>query len=174
MASVTKTAGAMGQHAAGADMPAGRGRLFGADEFPVVERCTYLSVCDSTVLSRRARAAVDEFLDHVMYWRETRAVRELRVDGAREKFARLIGAGSADIAIVKNVSEGINAVATAVPWRAGENVVLCAGLEHPNNVLPLAHLRRRGVEVRGVEGDFDFGLRFETYCYNTLIQRRDI
>ncbi len=150
MASATKTTGAVAQHAARADMPARRDRLFG-DEFPVVERCTYLSVCDSTALSRRVRAAVDEFLDHVMYWRETRAVRELRVDGAREKFARLIGAGFADIAIVKNVSEGINAIATAVPWRAGDNVVLCAGLEHPNNVLPWVNLRRLGVEVRVVE-----------------------
>ena len=43
------------------------------------------------------------------------------------------------------------AIATAVPWREGDNVVLCAGLEHPNNVLPWVHLRRLGVEVRVVE-----------------------
>src|SRR4051812_44713692 len=89
------------------DNPARRKRLCGADEFPAVDRCTYLSICDSTVLGWRTRAAIDDFLDHVMYWRETRAVRELRVDGARDKFARLIGARAADIAIVKNVSEGI-------------------------------------------------------------------
>ena len=83
-----------------------------------------------------------------MYWRETRAVRELRVDGARDKFARLIGADPGDIAIVKNVSEGINAIATAFPWRPGDNVVLCAELEHPNNVLPWLHLQRLGVEMR--------------------------
>jgi cysteine desulfurase/selenocysteine lyase len=134
-----------------ADPFARRDRLLGANEFPVVERCTYLGVCDSTALSRCVRLAVDEFLDHVMYWRETRAVREQRVDGARDKFARLIGASAADIAIVKNVSEGINAIATAIAWRAGDNVVLCAGLEHPNNVLPWVHLRRLGVEVRIVE-----------------------
>ena len=128
-----------------------RERLSGADEFPVVSRCTYLSVCDSTVLGRRARAAVDEFLDHVMYWRDTRAVRVVHVEGARGKFARLVGAGADDVAIVKNVSEGINAIATAIPWSAGDNVVLCAGLEHPNNVLPWMHLRRLGVELRVVQ-----------------------
>ncbi len=135
----------------GPDLHARRDRLLGADEFPVVQHCTYLSICDSTVLSRRVRAAVDDFLDHVMYWRETRAVRELRVDGARSKFAELIQAPSTDIAIVKNVSEGINAIATAIPWRAGDNVVLCAELEHPNNVLPWIHLRRLGVEMRVIE-----------------------
>ena len=81
-----KTVGVMPTQA-GPDLHERRDRLLGADEFPVVERCTYLSICDSTVLSRRVRAAVDDFLDHVMYWRETRAVRELRVDGARSKFA---------------------------------------------------------------------------------------
>jgi selenocysteine lyase/cysteine desulfurase len=117
----------------------------------VLGRLTYLSVCDSTVLSVSVRAAVDEFLDHVMHWRETRAVREVRVDGARSKFARLIGTDADDVAIVKNVSEGINAIATAIPWQPGDNVLLCATLEHPNNIIPWTHLRRLGVEMRIVE-----------------------
>jgi selenocysteine lyase/cysteine desulfurase len=127
-----------------------RRRLCDDAEFPVVGECTYLSICDSTALSRRVRAAVDEFLDHVMYWRETRDVRERRVEGARDGFARLIGAAPTDIAIVKNVSEGVNAIATAIDWRSGDNVVLCAALEHPNNVIPWMHLRRLGVEARVV------------------------
>ena len=128
--------------------PPHRRRLRDEAEFPVVGQCTYLSICDSTALSTRVRAAVDDFLDHVMYWRETREVREVRVEGARSGFAHLIGATSADVAIIKNVSEGINAIATAVPWRNGDNVVLCAELEHPNNVLPWMHLRRLGVQLR--------------------------
>jgi selenocysteine lyase/cysteine desulfurase len=146
------------QHRDPADARNRRERLCGASEFPVVERCTYLSICESTVLGHRARQAVDEFLDHVMHWRETRSVRDRRVEGARDKFAKLIGAGADDIAFVKNVSEGINAIATAIPWREGDNVVLCADLEHPNNVLPWLHLRRLGVETRlvaAVEGAID-------------------
>jgi selenocysteine lyase/cysteine desulfurase len=128
-----------------------RNRLCNDEEFPVVGECTYLSVCDSTALSRRVRKAADEFLDHLMYWRESRTVRDQHVDGARAKFARLIGTAATNVAIVKNVSEGINAIATSVPWRDGDNVVLCASLEHPNNVLPWVHLRRLGVEMRIVE-----------------------
>jgi len=125
-----------------------RGRLRGESDFPVVGTCTYLSICDSTVLASPVRRAVEEFLDHVMYWQETREVRERRVEGARSSFARLVSAAPADIAIVKNVSEGINAIATAVDWRSGDNVVLCAALEHPNNVIPWIHLRRLGIELR--------------------------
>jgi cysteine desulfurase/selenocysteine lyase len=135
-----------------ADARARRERLSGADEFPAAERNTYLNICESTALSRRVRRAVDEFLDHVMYARGARDIRQQRIDGARDKFARLIGADdAADIAIVKNVSEGLNAVATAIPWQAGDNVVLCPSLEHPNNVLPWLHLHRLGVEMRIVE-----------------------
>ncbi len=82
----------------------------------------------------------------------------------------LIHAAPTDIAIVKNVSEGINAIATAIPWRAGDNVVLCAGLEHPNNVLPWIHLRRLGVEMRviePVEGAIDAD------CHHRRHQRAD-
>jgi cysteine desulfurase / selenocysteine lyase len=146
------------QHRASTDLRARRDRLCDGGAFPVVERCTYLSICESTVLGLRARQAVDEFLDHVMHWREARAIRDRRVEGARDKFAKLIGAGANDIAIVKNVSEGINAIATAIPWSEGDNVVLCAELEHPNNVLPWLHLRRLGVEARlvaAVEGAID-------------------
>ena len=135
---------------AAAAMRSTRERLLGETEFPVVGNCTYLSICDSTALSVRVRAAANEFLDHVMYWRESRAVREVRVEGARAGFARLINAESSDVAIVKNVSEGINAVATAVDWRDGDNVVLCTELEHPNNILPWMHLGRLGVEMRTV------------------------
>jgi cysteine desulfurase/selenocysteine lyase len=151
MADPVITAEASLPHRSPADARVRRERLCGAEEFPVVERSTYLTICEGTTLSRRVRRAVDEFLDHVMYARETRDVRQQRVESARDKFARLIGAGAADIAMVKNVSEGINAIATAIPWRAGDNVVVCAGLEHPNNVLPWLHLRRLGVDLRVVE-----------------------
>jgi cysteine desulfurase/selenocysteine lyase len=149
MTDVVRTGGAAAPQAA--NPQARRERLRGASEFPVVERCTYLSICDSTVLGRQVRLAIDEFSDHIMYWREGREIREVRVDGARHKFSRLIGADADDVAIVKNVSEGINAIATAIPWRSGDNVVVCASLEHPNNILPWMHLRRLGVEVRTVE-----------------------
>ena len=58
-----------------------------------------------------------------------------------------------DIAITKNVSEGLNIIATAFPWEAGDNVVLCLDLEHPNNVYPWLNLRdRAGIEIKAVPG----------------------
>jgi cysteine desulfurase/selenocysteine lyase len=76
------------------------------------------------------------------------------IERTRESFARLINADADEIAITKNASEGLNAIAAALPWEAGDNVVFCPELEHPNNVYPWLNLQRRvGIEVRTVEPD---------------------
>ena len=78
---------------------------------------------------------------------ELRAV----VEDARSDFAALIGTDPEEIAITKNVSDGLNLFAASLPWRAGDNVVFCPELEHPNNIYLWYNLRRtRGVEVRPV------------------------
>ena len=60
----------------------------------------------------------------------------------------LINAHADEVALTKNVSEGLNIVAAGMPWQAGDNVVLCPELEHPNNVYCWLNQRCRGVEVR--------------------------
>jgi cysteine desulfurase / selenocysteine lyase len=70
------------------------------------------------------------------------------VEGTRSRFAQLINAHADEVALTKNVSEGLNIVAAGMPWQAGDNVVLCPELEHPNNVYCWLNLRNRGVEVR--------------------------
>jgi selenocysteine lyase/cysteine desulfurase len=73
------------------------------------------------------------------------------VECARERFARLVNARPNEIAITKNVSEGLNIIGSALPWRAGDNVVLCRELEHPNNIFLWANLKQRlGIEIRNV------------------------
>jgi len=73
------------------------------------------------------------------------------VERARERFAKLINAHPAEIAITKNVSEGLNIIGGALDWRRGDNVVLCRELEHPNNIFPWANLKQRlGIEIRDV------------------------
>jgi len=120
------------------------------DEFPATKNCLYLNGCDTTLIGRRTRAAVDRYLDNMMFKRGAKADDEKVLDRAREKFARLVQAQPDEIALTRNVSEGINAIAQAMPWTPGDNVVLCTEIEHPNNIYPWLHLRRRGVEVRSV------------------------
>jgi selenocysteine lyase/cysteine desulfurase len=79
------------------------------------------------------------------------------LERVRGKFARLIGAEADEIAIVKNVSEGINAIVTSLVWQRGDNAVLCTDIEHPNSIYALYNMRDRyGIEVRTVPATADF------------------
>ena len=103
------------------------------------------------LIASPTRAAVDRFLDARMHGEADKDGMFRTVERARELFARLVGASPDEIAFVKNVSEGLNAVATALPWRAGDNLVMCPEVEHPNAVYVALNLRRRlGIEVRAV------------------------
>jgi len=119
--------------------------------YPALEQWTYLDVAARGVLSRSTRAALDAHLDaHMASGGDKKRLFAI-VEEARSRFAALIHADADEIAFTKNVSDGINMIATGYPWKRGDNVILCSGLEHPNNVYPWLNMRRYGLEVRDVE-----------------------
>lgn len=118
--------------------------------YPALERWTYLDVAGRGVLSRAARAALDAHLDERMLNGADKQKFFELIENTRAGFARLIGAGTDEIAFAKNISEGLNMIATGFHWRRGDNVILCPGLEHPNNIYPWLNMRRYGLEVRAV------------------------
>ena len=119
--------------------------------FPALERWTYLDLGGRDVLSREVRAALDAHLDDRMFNGAADKDRFFAMtEAARQKFARLINADADEVAYTKNISDGLNMVATGLEWRPGDNVILCGELEHPNNVYPWLNQRARGLEVRFV------------------------
>lgn len=69
----------------------------------------------------------------------------------RQQLADLLNAPSADdIALLKNTTEGISAVAWGLNWNAGENVVLPAG-EFASNRLPWLAQAPAGIEVHEID-----------------------
>ena len=118
--------------------------------FPALERWTYMDISGRSVLSREVRAAVDAHLDERMLNGGDKAQFFALIERARNRFAQLIGANADDVTYTKNISEGLNMIATGFDWKPGDNVVLCPELEHPNNVYVWLNLQRLGVEVRMV------------------------
>jgi cysteine desulfurase/selenocysteine lyase len=119
--------------------------------FPGADGCVYMDVAARGLLPGEARRALDAHLDARLAGSADKATMFETVERARSRFADLINATPDEIALTKNVSEGLNIVAAAMPWAEGDNVVLCPELEHPNNVYLWRNLaRRRGVELRGV------------------------
>lgn len=118
--------------------------------FPAAREWTYLNVGSRGIVSDGARQAAAELIDgHWLVDVAKETINPLLVT-CRSEFARLIGGRPDEVAVTKNVSEGLNAVATAMDWKPGDNVVVSADLEHANNVYLWYGLRRLGVEVRAI------------------------
>jgi selenocysteine lyase/cysteine desulfurase len=119
--------------------------------YPATSNWTYVDVAARGILSSGTREAIDAYLDHRMAEGGDKAWMFKQVEKARAGFAALIGAEPDEIALTKNVSEGINTIAAAMPWREGDNVVFCETLEHPANVFPWYNLARlKGVKIKSV------------------------
>lgn len=118
--------------------------------FPALDRWTYVDVAGRGVLSQEARAALDAHLDERMLNGGDKPKFFELVERTRRHFAQLINAVPEEIAFTKNISEGLNMVATAFNWKRGDNVILCPELEHPNNVYPWLNMQRYGLQVRAV------------------------
>jgi len=120
-------------------------------EFPGTERLTYMNVSARGLTPQRSRDAVDTMMDGMQSGNVDKAAMFDLIERTRDGYAKLINASADEISFMKNVSEGLNVIIAAFPWKRGDNVVLCQDLEHPNNVYPWRHLGRRfGVEIRSV------------------------
>ena len=119
--------------------------------FPALEKWTYMDVAARGVLSRETRAALDTHVDDRMFNGGDKERFFALIERARGRFAQLINAHPDEVTYTKNISEGLNMVATGISWKPGDNVIVCAELEHPNNVYVWLNLQRLGVEVRTVK-----------------------
>jgi len=130
--------------------------------FPGTDKWIYFETSARGLMPAGARDAVARYLDDRIYEGGATATMLDALERVRGKFARLIGAAPDEIAIIKNVSEGINAIVTSIPWQRGENAVLCADIEHPNSIYALYNMRdRHGIEVRTVPATADFATPIE-------------
>ncbi len=122
--------------------------------FPGAEQQIYLDSGVRGLISVPVRRAIDAYLDARMMGTGEKDELRLHAEGARTAFAALVHGDAADVALTKNVSEGLNLFAASIPWEPGDNVVLCPELEHPNNVFLWYNLRLlHDVEVRAIEPD---------------------
>lgn len=92
--------------------------------YPAVTGSTFLNITSGTPLSNAAKAAVEKLIEAQWLGKGSREDRYALLGSTRERFARLIGANAAEIAVTKNVTEGLNIVGHAIDWLPGDNVVV--------------------------------------------------
>ena len=102
-----------------------------AREFPGLAGGPYLDTAARGLLPRSAHAAITSALDGALFGTADKSAMFATLEEARAGFAALINAAADEIAITKNVSEGLNIIAAALPWQPRDNVVLCRELGLP-------------------------------------------
>ena len=117
------------------------------DQFPVREHLIYLNHAGVTPLCRAAADAMKHLADDARDFGSHHYDQWLAVyDGVRRAAAKLVNGAPADIALVKNTSEGIATIAMGFDWRAGDKVVAFEE-EFPANYYPWKRLEAQGVKV---------------------------
>jgi len=122
-------------------------------QFPGTKAGPYLDTSARCLLYGGARAQFDAYLDHNGTGTIDKAAMFAAVEKTRGLFARLVGAEADEIAFTRNVTDAIATFAAALPWKAGENVVLCESIEHPANIFPWYGVAKRtGITIKSVAG----------------------
>jgi cysteine desulfurase / selenocysteine lyase len=117
------------------------------DQFPITERFVYLNHAAVAPLSKPAADAMKHLADDVLRYGSFHYDQWLDAyQGVRDSAARLIGAERAEIALVKNTSEGIATVAIGIDWRSGDKIIGFQE-EFPANYWPWSRLEAKGVRV---------------------------
>lgn len=95
------------------------------DEFPIFRTQRYLNTCSLGPLSRRVRAAHDAFLTE---WEEHGATAWYSIwigalEGLRERFAKVIGADKAEVALAPSASVALSSIASCLDYAARPKIV---------------------------------------------------
>jgi cysteine desulfurase / selenocysteine lyase len=116
--------------------------------FPGTSAQAYIDVASRSLIPGNAPELAFSHLTQRVQGRVDKHAYFEMVEKARRSFATLIGAADNEVAITKNVSEGLNIVAASLAWRSGDEVFVCSAVEHPNNVYTWRNLQPLGVSVR--------------------------
>lgn len=101
-------------------------------EFPIFDHIVYLNSCSLGPLSRRATTALQRYADAwsafgaPAWWAEWLP----RIEEAKERFARLIGAGAHEVTVAHSISSALSSIAGAFDYTTRPEVV-CADLDFP-------------------------------------------
>jgi cysteine desulfurase/selenocysteine lyase len=118
-----------------------------ADQFPVRDHLIYLNHAGVAPLCRPAAEAMKRLADDCLDFGSLHYDQWMAAyEGVRTATARLINCHRSEVAIVKNTSEGIAAIAMGLDWRPGDKIVGFAE-EFPANYYPWKRLEDKGVHV---------------------------
>lgn len=114
--------------------------------FPICEQQVYLDEAFGNGGCKASKVAMEQFFEEQFSGRAEGKKRwNEATEETRQLAAQLLGGvDTKNIAFTKNTVEGINIIAQAFPWQAGDKVLL-NDQEHTSNLMPWLALKQRGV-----------------------------
>jgi cysteine desulfurase/selenocysteine lyase len=116
-------------------------------EFPVTRDKVFLAHAAVCPLPRRVAEAIATYATHSTLGDQEETVPPAQIQDARALAARLIQAQPEEIAFVGPTSLALSFVASGLPLRKGDNILIYFD-DYPSNVYPWMALAEKGVEVR--------------------------
>jgi selenocysteine lyase/cysteine desulfurase len=125
------------------------------ERFPIFESKTYINSCSYAALSTDVRAAFeqylsdrDEFGSHWEYWVEI-------LEELRSRTASLLNAEVDEMAMTSSLSEGVNALASALSFGPERNKIVVTDFDFPTTAQIWYAQEKRGAKIVRVAEDKD-------------------
>jgi cysteine desulfurase/selenocysteine lyase len=116
-------------------------------EFPITAEKTFLAHAAASPLPRRVSTAIQDYVGRAASEGQWEFLHSQIERNTRRYAAALLGASEDEIAFVSSTSMGLSIVASGLPWREGDNVVVADG-DFPSNIYPWLNLGKRGVRTK--------------------------
>jgi selenocysteine lyase/cysteine desulfurase len=116
-------------------------------EFPVCAERVFLGHAGVCPLPQRVVKAITDYSRLAAAGDQEDAFAGTRILACRQLAARILNAEVEEIALVGPTSNGLNSVASGLPFRKGDNILIYQD-DFPSNVFPWMALAERGVQVR--------------------------
>ena len=116
-------------------------------EFPVTRDKIFLAHAAVCPLPRRVAEAIRDYALKATLGDQEDTMPVAQIQRARALAARLLHGQAEEIAFVGPTSLALSFVASGLPWRKGDNLLVYLD-DYPSNVYPWMALAEKGVEVR--------------------------
>jgi len=121
------------------------------EEFPATRRWAYLNAAAHGLSPRCVINPMKDFLESALHDGLVKGMSQYKLQGPlREKMAKLIHAETGEVAIARNTSDALSAIANGIRFKEGENVIV-NDLEFPAVVYCWMNLEKKGVKTRLVK-----------------------
>ena len=132
--------------------------------FPVLERKTYLNSGSYCALADSVRDAINAYMDDRLQVGANWDVWVTKNEAVRHAMAAVLRAAPDEIAVTASASAGLNALASALDFRAPRNKVVVSNFEFPTNAQIWHAQELRGAHVVHVPRTADGDIPLESFA----------